>query len=155
MLSQSVEYALRAAVCLAAGEGPQATTDVAKRTRVPPAYLAKVLQGLTRAGIVRSQRGIGGGVSLARPPAGLTLLEVVNAVDPIRRIETCPLGLPTHGMRLCPLHKRVDAALASLEAAFAATTLADLLTEPTKSVPLCDTTRGKGRRVPLPVKTCS
>ena len=107
MFSQKVEYALRAVVHLAyKAPAAQTTEQIAAATRVPQAYLAKVLQGLTHAGVVRSQRGVGGGISLVKTPARLTLLEVVNAVDPIRRIATCPLGLASHGVRLCPLHKR-------------------------------------------------
>ena len=151
MFSQTVEYALRAAVCLAAKAGEPATTEeVAERTKVPAPYLAKILQGLVRAGLVKSQRGVGGGVTLAKDPAELTILEVVNAVEPIQRIKTCPLGLTTHGPRLCPLHRRVDAALAAVEAAFGSTTLAEVLGEPSASVPLCDVPGGK--RVPLKVK---
>ena len=41
-------------------------------------------------------------------PTEVTILDVVNAVDPIQRIKTCPLGLKTHGVRLCPLHRRMD-----------------------------------------------
>ena len=63
MLSQSVEYALRAVVYLACEGEPRMTAQVAEATQVPAAYLSKVLQGLSRAGIVRSQRGIGGGMS--------------------------------------------------------------------------------------------
>jgi Rrf2 family protein len=152
MFSQTVEYALRAAVFLATRAGEPATTEeVAERTRVPAAYLAKILQGLSRSGIVKSQRGVGGGVALAKPADELTILEVVNAVEPIKRIKTCPLGLPTHGTRLCPLHRRVDDALATVEAAFGGTTLAEVLSEPSVSVPLCDVP-GDGRRQPLPVR---
>src|SRR3954454_22725666 len=109
MFSQTVEYALRAVVHLA-DQSPEArTTDqIAKVTRVPKAYLSKVLQGLCRAGLVHSQRGSGGGMSPTRDPAELTILEVVNAVEPIQRIRTCPLDLKSHGVKLCPLHKRVD-----------------------------------------------
>lgn len=139
MFSQKVEYALRAVVHLAS-EAPSARTveQIAKATKVPRAYLAKVVQELVHAGIARSQRGIGGGISLMKTPAELTILEVVNAVDPIQRIRTCPLKLASHGVRLCPLHKRMDNALASVEEAFRATTLAEILDEPTDSVPLCD-----------------
>src|SRR6059058_5380797 len=106
MFSQTVEYALRAVVHLAdRAPEPRTTEQIAEATRVPKAYLAKVLQGLVRAGIVRSRRGLHGGVSLARPAAELTILEVVNAVEPIARIRECPLGLTAHGIRLCPLHK--------------------------------------------------
>jgi Rrf2 family protein len=139
MFSQTVEYALRAVVHLAA-EAPEArTTDqIAVATRVPKAYLSKVLQGLSRAGVVHSQRGIGGGMTLTKDPAALTILEVVNAVEPLGRIRECPLGLATHGVRLCPLHRRLDNALASVEAAFRETTLAEILAEPTGSPPLCE-----------------
>ena len=138
MLSQTVEYALRAVVHLAA-EAPAARTteQIAAVTRVPKAYLSKVLQGLRRAGLVRAQRGLGGGITLARDPAELTILEVVNAVEPIGRIRQCPLGLAAHGVRLCALHRRLDDALAMVESAFAATTLAEVLAEPNRSVPLC------------------
>jgi Rrf2 family nitric oxide-sensitive transcriptional repressor len=145
MFSQTVEYALRAVVHLAS-EAPSARTteEIAKATMVPQAYLAKVLQSLVQAGVLRSQRGIGGGIALMKSPSELTILEVVNAVDPIRRIKTCPLGLATHGSTLCPLHRRLDDSLASVEAAFSGTTLQEVLDEPTTSKPLCE--------VPLKVK---
>ena len=140
MFSETVEYALRAVAHLAA-ESPAARTteQIAAATRVnSPTYLAKVLQRLRRGGIIHSQRGVGGGMTLARPPAELTILEVVNAVEPIQRIRTCPLGLASHGVRLCPLHKRLDSALAMVEEAFGSTTLAEVLAEPSPSKPLCD-----------------
>jgi Rrf2 family protein len=139
MFSQTVEYALRAVVHLAAEAPAARTTDqIAVATRVPKAYLAKVLQGLSRAGVVHSQRGIGGGMTLTKTPDELTILEVVNAVEPLGRIRECPLGLAAHGVRLCPLHRRMDNALATVEAAFAQTTLAEVLAEPTDSPPLCE-----------------
>jgi Rrf2 family protein len=149
MFSQTVEYALRAVVHLAAvAPSPQTTDQIATVTRVPRAYLSKVLQGLTRARIVHSQRGIGGGMWLTKDPADLTILEVVNAVEPLGRIRECPLGLAAHGVRLCPLHKRLDNALATVEAAFAKTTLAEILAEPSGSPPLCEVlprrTRSRG-----------
>ncbi len=139
VLSQSVEYALRAA-CYLAGKAPEAQTtgQIAEITKVPPAYLSKVLQQLRRAGVLRSQRGVNGGVSLVKRPEELTILEVVNAVDPMRRIRECPLGLASHGIRLCPLHRRLDNAMASVEDAFRGTTLAEILAEPSDSIPLCE-----------------
>jgi Rrf2 family transcriptional regulator, nitric oxide-sensitive transcriptional repressor len=138
MFSQTVEYALRAVVHLAS-EAPSARTteQIAEVTRVPRAYLSKVLQSLGRAGLVHSQRGVGGGITLTKAPSDLTILEVVNAVEPIQRIRTCPLGLESHGEHLCQLHKRMDKALETVEQAFAATTLAEVLAEQTRSIPLC------------------
>lgn len=136
MLSQSVEYALRAAVYLAREGEPRTTAQVADATQVPAAYLSKVLQGLSRAGIVRSQRGIGGGMTLVPTPKELTILDVVSAVDPLQRIESCPLGLREHGVKLCALHRRLDNAMKSVEDAFRKSTLADVLADPNPSVPL-------------------
>jgi len=138
VFSQTVEYALRAVVHLASqAPAPRTTDQIGEATRVPRAYLSKVLQGLVRGGVVHSHRGLGGGMSLVKSPEDLTILEVVNAVEPIQRIRTCPLGLAAHGVRLCPLHRRIDNALAMVEEAFASSTLAEVLAEPTRSVPLC------------------
>jgi Rrf2 family protein len=144
VFSQTVEYSLRA-VCYLASQAPKACTteEVAGATRVPRAYLSKVLQSLVRGGIVHSQRGLGGGMTLTKEPKDLTILEVVSSVEPIQRIKTCPLGLSSHGMRLCPLHRRLDNALAMVEKAFAGTTLAEVLSEPTSSRPLCEFPSGK------------
>lgn len=146
MFSQTVEYALRAVVHLADQSPAARTTEqIAEATLVPKPYLSKVIQGLCAAGILQSKRGVGGGVALVRSPAELTILDVVSAVEPIARIRHCPLGLKAHGTRLCPLHRRMDNALATVEAALGQTTLAEVLAEPTKSSPLCE--------LPTPKKT--
>ncbi len=142
MFSQTVEYALRASVYLADQSPNAQTTDqVARVTLVPAAYLSKVLQSLARSGIVRSQRGVKGGFQLARTPQEISILDVVNAVDPIRRIQACPLDPPSHGELLCSLHRRLDEALFSVEDSFRKTSLADILAEPTGSIPLCNGSR--------------
>lgn len=149
MFSQTVEYALRAVVHLASQAPSGRTTDqIATATLVPRAYLSKVLQSLGRAGLVTSHRGIRGGMTLTKPAEQLTILEVVNAVEPIQRINTCPLGLASHGVHLCPLHRRMDDALSTVEEAFRKSTLAEVLAEPTRSVPLCEFPNVTGRPVP-------
>jgi Rrf2 family protein len=138
MFSQTAEYALRAAVALAQENDRSLTTDeLAQRTRVPRGYLSKVLQMLARQGVIKAVRGIHGGYSLCRAPRDIAMIEVVNAVDPIRRIHSCPLGLPDHGDRLCPLHRRMDRALAEVENALTETTLEEVVQEPSLSIPLC------------------
>ncbi len=147
MISQTAEYALRAIVWLAAhGTEPQTTVQIAKATRVPAGYLSKVLQSLGRARLVSSQRGLYGGFTLARPAGEIHVLEVVNAVDPIQRIRTCPLGLKSHGKKLCALHQRLDDAIAHIENAFSESTIADLLAEPLTSSPLCESPQEEGAR---------
>jgi Rrf2 family protein len=108
------------------------------------------LQSLARAGVVHSQRGLGGGMTLSKSAEELTILEVVNAVEPIQRIKSCPLGLASHGVHLCPLHRRLDEALATVEQAFGSTTLAEVLAEPTRSVPLCPFPRTTAARIKRP-----
>lgn len=141
MFSQTAEYALRAIVYLASRAGtPQTVQQMAEVTRVPAGYLSKVMQSLSRAALVHSQRGLHGGFTLSRPAAELTVLDVVQAVDPIRRIRSCPLGLKGH-LNLCPLHRRIDQALAMVEDALRRSTIAELLAEPDPvrgvPIPLC------------------
>ena len=131
MFSQTVEYALRAAAHLASEHPRPRTADqIAEATQVPRYYLSKILQNLVRAGVFRSQRGVGGGLSLAKGTEHLTILEIVNGVEPIRRIRTCPLGLVAHKAQLCPLHGRLDEAMGMVEDALRNTTLAQLLEVP-------------------------
>ncbi|HEX3601759.1 MAG TPA: Rrf2 family transcriptional regulator [Lacipirellulaceae bacterium] len=141
MLSKTAEYALRAVVWL--GREPTATEsadELASRTQVPRRYLHKVLQDLVRSELVRSQPGPGGGYGLARSPAKITILDVVNAVAPLERIRHCPLGLSSH-TRLCPLHKELDAVYAATEKALGRVTLSQLLRSTDAIVPLCEVGR--------------
>jgi Rrf2 family transcriptional regulator, nitric oxide-sensitive transcriptional repressor len=141
LFSQTVEYALRSMVWLADHpDEAQVTQQIADATKVPAGYLSKVLQGLGRAGLVKAQRGLGGGWTLTRPPDEISILDVVNAVDPIQRITTCPLGLKSHGKVLCPLHKKLDDAMEGIEDAFRTSSLADMLKPTSKSRPLCEVT---------------
>jgi Rrf2 family protein len=138
MISQTVEYALRAIVTMAQHHGqPQTAKQISAITQVPAPYLSKFMQGLVRAGLVGSQRGLHGGFVLVKDPKDLTIWEVVDAVDPIQRIRQCPLGIKSHGAGLCPLHRRLDQALALVEEQFRCTTIAELLAEP-GATPLCD-----------------
>ncbi len=137
MISQTTEYALRAVVWLAANpDKPLTAQQIAEATRVPAGYLAKVLQGLSRAGLLHSQRGLGGGFTLARSPSQLTMWEVVQAVDPLRRIRECPLGFEAHE-QLCPLHEQLDTAIAAIEKMFTACKISKLIDPNQPSSPLC------------------
>ena len=82
-MSTRGDYAARALLSLALhGDGaPTSVRDIAERTGLPQPYLEQILLALKGAGLVRSKRGVGGGYVLARPPAEITLGEVVSAVD--------------------------------------------------------------------------
>ncbi len=142
MISQTAEYALRALVFLGNEGGvPRTTSQIAQATMVPVSYLSKVMQQLCRQGITGSQRGLHGGFTIRVPLKSLTVLDVVTAVDPIRRIRECPLGNKAHGTNLCPLHRCMDETLAQAEETFRNVTLENLLEEPR---------RGKRCRFPVP-----
>jgi Rrf2 family protein len=139
VISQTAEYALRAVTVLGSNrDGPMTTRQIASQTRVPAGYLSKVLQALGRAGLVEGQRGLGGGFALTRPLEGLTVLDVINAVDPLKRIDRCPLDLPGHGRRMCSLHQRLDEGIALVESLFGQTTIGQLLADQNPSRPLCE-----------------
>lgn len=138
MLSQTVEYALRAVVTLASVDGkPMVTANLAKITDVPMGYLYKVLQQLGRKDLVQSQRGSKGGFTLRKRPADITLLEIINAVDPFKRIHRCPMDQIQVVDVLCPLHHRIDEAMGALETAFRETTVEELLCDAERPYPLC------------------
>jgi Rrf2 family nitric oxide-sensitive transcriptional repressor len=130
LFSSTAEYALRATVFLATGgEGLRSSAEIASATKVPQKYLSKVLNDLVEAGLILSRRGPNGGFRLAREAREISVLEVVNAVDPVRRIVTCPLGIPSHGTRLCLLHRKLDDTIKLVEDALRAASITDM-TEP-------------------------
>lgn len=139
MFSQTSEYALRVVVYLAGLRGEPATIPrIAWATRAPQGYLAKVIKSLSRAKVIKSQRGKHGGSVLARPANQINILEVINAVDPIQRITTCPLGVKGHENNLCSLHQRLDDSIALVEKTLRRTTLAELLEQSPDYKPLCE-----------------
>ena len=145
MISQTSEYALRAVVCLAQNpDKPHTTAEIAKWTKVPEHYLSKVLLALAKHEVVISKKGLHGGYVLAHEPEDLPLLNVINAVDPIKHIKSCPLNLKTHGTQLCRLHQRVNDSIDMIEELFRTSTVALILNEPTQSIPLCESTTGHG-----------
>lgn len=129
MISQTAEYALRAIVYLASQGGtPRTVAQIAETTHSPERYLAKIMLGLSRAGLVKSKRGLDGGFTLAQKPEELSVLAVIGAVDPIRKFAECPLGIESHGRRLCPLHFRLNEAAEMVEKAFGDTKVGELVT---------------------------
>lgn len=128
MISQTTEYALRAMALMATQpENAWTKQELAAKTKVSGDYLSKVLQSLTKAGLARSTRGASGGYSLAFRPSRITILQIVQAVDPIQRITRCPLNLKAHAKKLCALHCKIDTAIAQTEKTFANATLASVL----------------------------
>ncbi len=140
MFSQTAEYALRAVVWLAenAGDASVGNQRIAEGTCVPETYLAKIMQTLAQEELVTARRGAGGGFALNYEPQDITVFDVVNAVSPIKRITSCPLGLKTHGKMRCRMHESLDAALEKVEEALSDTTIAQIVGDRSRPKPMCD-----------------
>src|SRR6202011_5857876 len=82
-LSQRADYAAHAMVEIARwyGERPVHATEIAQRQAIPEPYLEQLLLALRRAALVRSYRGPGGGYTLTRPPAAISLADIVAALE--------------------------------------------------------------------------
>ena len=147
MISQTAEYALRAVVAIADEGGlPLSTAKAASITGVPRGYMSKVLQTLARRGLVTSSGGRSGGFLLSRSPEALSILDVVDAVDPMRRIEHCPLNPRISHSQLCPLHRQLDAAIAKVREAFASCKVSDLLSSAPHTCDALTAPPARGRR---------
>lgn len=138
MISKTAEYALRAVACMASSpDRPLSADHLAEQTQVPRRYLSRVLQDLCASGMIQSRPGPGGGYELCMQPEKISILDIINTVEPIARIKSCPLGLKTH-TKLCPLHAELDRAYAATEKAFAKVTIRDLLNSTSAIIPLCE-----------------
>ncbi len=152
MFSQTTEYALRIMVYLGGvKDAPATNRQISAATQIPPGYLAKILQLLSRHSLVRSQRGLHGGSTLAASAKSITLMQVVSAVEPLRRITGCPLSIAAHGKSLCPLHKRLDETISAVQHVLESTRISDLIGGNLRqATPLCvlreSNARNTGRR---------
>ena len=133
-MSGGVEWALHCCVVLTGAPDPVPAARLAEFHDVSPTYLAKQLQSLSRAGLVRSVQGQSGGYLLTRPPDEITVLEVVEAVDGPEPAFVCaeirqrgPLAAAPEDCRTpCPIARVMIAADRAWRASLGAVTVADL-----------------------------
>jgi Rrf2 family protein len=133
-ISGGVEWALHCAVVLTAAKSPVAANRLAEFHDVSGSYLAKQLQALSRAGLIRSVQGHSGGYELSRSPTEITVRQVVEAVDGPRPAFTCteirqrgPLATPAAACgQPCAISRAMTAADEAWRASLAAVTIADL-----------------------------
>lgn len=107
MLSQASGYAISAMGHIAAAGGkPVLIKEIADAATIPAPYLGKIINALAKRGLVLTQRGVGGGVTLARPATETTLIDVCIALDDPIAHPTCMLGTAEcSDARACPAHK--------------------------------------------------
>jgi Rrf2 family protein len=130
MITRTGLHAVRAMVALARlPEGAYAgAAGIAREIGAPPNYLSKLLQSLAREGLVRSQKGQGGGFQLAREPRQISLLDVVQPIERLGRWSGCVLGhRDCSDDAPCAIHHRWKQVRMTYLRMLAMTTLADLL----------------------------
>lgn len=90
-ITRQADYAVRAVLYLArlGQEERAATSQVAQEQHIPPSFLAKIISQLSIAGLLHTSRGARGGVTLAREPKDITLLEVIEAIDGPIMLNEC------------------------------------------------------------------
>jgi Rrf2 family protein len=105
-ITRQADYALRAVIFLARMEGDEkaSTSAIAEKQKIPPSFLAKIVSQLSLAGLIQTSRGARGGVSLAKRPEEISVLDVIEAIDgPVMlndcagSPDNCPFG------QNCPL----------------------------------------------------
>ncbi len=107
-LEKSGDYAVRAMLDLAAhhGSGRRKNREIAEATHVPSPFLAHILARLVKAGIVKATAGQDGGYELTRPPAEISLFDVIGAVEDVTPRECVLRSEPCvgAGTRVCAVH---------------------------------------------------
>ena len=90
-ITRQADYAVRAVLYLARAGNTErsATSAIAKEQNIPPSFLAKIISQLSIAGLLHTSRGARGGVTLAREPKEISLLEVVEAIDGPIQLNEC------------------------------------------------------------------
>jgi Rrf2 family protein len=129
-LTRDGEYAVRAVVFLAAQpEGKVSLiNEISEVQEVPKSYLSKIMQHLTRSGLVKSRRGAKGGFMLARPAGSITLREAIEAVEGPIFLNVCLIKKgECHRDDLCPVHPVWKEAQKKLMEVLDGKTLADLV----------------------------
>jgi len=129
LIRRDTGYGLRALLHMTSAPGCNTFTaeELAKAAETTTDFMHKILQSLRDAGIVSTKRGPRGGFRLARSPAEIPLLEVVEAVQGSLAVNRCVLGLDIcHRAADCPLRPTWLAIQREMERALAETTLADV-----------------------------
>jgi Rrf2 family protein len=118
-ISRRTDYGVRVILDLASCPPDEraSTEDIAARQTVPGPFLAKIISQLSVAGLVTTQRGAGGGVTLARPASEISMLQVIEALEGPIRLNRCliqPQSCPRE--MNCPVHDVLAQAQAELVA---------------------------------------
>jgi Rrf2 family protein len=112
MLSNSSKYALKAVLYLALHtdeNNKMMVKDISERITLPKAYIAKLLQELSKRKIISSTRGPKGGFYVTPSNKNETVMQIIEVIDGKKRMETCMLGLEDcNEQKPCPIHRLIS-----------------------------------------------
>ncbi|MEW6233592.1 MAG: Rrf2 family transcriptional regulator [Chloroflexota bacterium] len=128
-LSRRGDYAVRAMLDVATRpvDRMTVTKEIALRQDIPPVFLTKIVSSLSQAGLLRTYRGVAGGVALGKPADQISLLQIIEAVDGPIYINRCLIRPGECDRdRTCPAHELWVQAQGELLGLLANKSLADL-----------------------------
>lgn len=129
LLTRNTDYAVRA-ICYMAKrrEDIVAVPEFVKELKIPRPFLRKILQVLTKKGIISSYKGIGGGFRLAVAADKIRLVDLIAIFQGPLKVNECIFKKKIcPGVRTCPLKKKIDAIGKHVESELAAITIGALL----------------------------
>lgn len=108
LISQGAQYAISAIIAISkhGDERAVSASHLSKSLNCPTAYLSQILAKLKEPGILNSQRGLNGGVYLAKPIGEITMMQVIDAIDGSEFFSKCFMGIEGCGhIEPCPFHE--------------------------------------------------
>jgi len=131
-----MDYGLRILMALGMKRQGWVTAGaLAEAVEVPRPFILKIVRDLAAAGLVLARRGVGGGVTLAKPAADVSLLDILRATDCPRALNACLLEpRRCSRSRTCAAHRLLMPVQELLDAKLGELTLADLVREQRRGV---------------------
>lgn len=108
LISQGAQYAISAIIAISkhTGDGAISASDLSKSLDCPTAYLSQILAKLKKPGVLKSRRGLNGGVYLARSIEEISMMDVIAAIDGTEFFDKCFMGINGCGeIEPCPFHE--------------------------------------------------
>ena len=133
MLSKSSKYAIRAVIFLSIHSDENnklSPIEIARSIEIPAPFIAKILQELTKRGLISSLKGRGGGFYLTKKNKKNSLISIVDSIDGVDKFQECMLGLPVcSDINPCPIHHAITPLRKNLIAQLTYKTIDELASE--------------------------
>jgi len=133
MLSNTSKYALRAVIYVAlhsSTEKKVGSKEISSELGIPMPFLGKIMQMLTRTGILNSSKGPGGGFTMGRSPLDISLMDIIEIIDGKDSFDQCLIRTsPCSKTSPCSLHDKIGPARRELRSILVSESIADLAAE--------------------------